>query len=102
MKTINMAVLTLIGSTTTLFAATGTAAATVLPPRPLEYLNERAAALESQKGQYIRFDCNNFDRRYVRHHQGVIVTLIKRRRSGQHPEGKPHNNQPQRQQIIAT
>lgn len=62
-----MAKLTFVsfGSSTASFAATGTAAATVLPPRPFEYLNEAAAVSERLKGERIWFDCNDFDRRHV-------------------------------------
>ena len=46
-----MVILTFVSSTATSFAvaATGTDAAIVLPPRPFEYLNEGAAALEKAK-----------------------------------------------------
>ena len=55
------------GSTTTLFAATDTAAATVLPPPRFEYLNEEAAALVRRKGECNWLICTNSDRRQVPH-----------------------------------
>ena len=45
-----MAILTFVVSATASFGATDTAAATVLPPRPFEYLNEGDVASERQKG----------------------------------------------------
>jgi hypothetical protein len=66
-KTIKMAKLTFVGSTTTSFAAFDAAAATVLPPRLFEQLNEGAAVSERQKSECICSICTIFDTRHVPH-----------------------------------
>ena len=58
-----MAKLTFVSSTTTLFVATDTAPATVLPLGTFEQLNEGAAASERQTGEFSWLSCTIFDRR---------------------------------------